>query len=323
VQQHEQRLDFSGPQNIAGYSISIRNPTWPIDLSALALKPRTLNEAMSERGLALTDAMALSERLHLRLGLRHSSVRIDTANNSPVYKTTVDTQQLTHSQGLSWQASEHNKLWLSRANSFEPGRGLMRSGDYLPAQTAVQYETGWQRSTQGYSTALTLFSIEQSNRPVTDPVDKNYLSPLGLMQSDGLVLSQQLHTANLNVQTNVTVQNARITTPSSAVQGSIVPGVPRAFGLIKITSPEKALGLQTWLSLLASEQKPADSLGSTYATGFTRWDAGLHYKASTAWHLSAGVNNLFDLRYVQALNALDNVWQGPRRSVWVSAQFAH
>lgn len=37
--------------------------------------------------------------------------------------------------------------------------------------------------------------------------------------------------------------------------------------------------------------------------------------------LGIGVCNLFDRRQVQAVTALDDVYPGPRRQVWVSAQF--
>ena len=182
AQRQNQALDFNGPQNISGYTISIQNPTWPVDLSTLPLTARTFQERMTETGLAVTDSIQLTDKLQLRLGARQSQVQIDTASNTPVSKPTAAIDYLTHSEGLAYQLSAQDTVWLSRAGSFEPVRGQTRDGGYLPPQVATQWELGVKRQTKTQLMALSVFNIEQSNLPAVDPVDRNYLIPLGSLR---------------------------------------------------------------------------------------------------------------------------------------------
>jgi outer membrane receptor protein involved in Fe transport len=102
----------------------------------------------------------------------------------------------------------------------------------------------------------------------------------------------------------------------------MVAGVPKTLSAVKISSPEKQQGFETWISAIGSGKKPADAFGTVYASGYVRYDLGMDYKVDK-WQLAAWVQNLADLRYVQALNAVDNVWQGARRSVWVNASYQY
>lgn len=98
--------------------------------------------------------------------------------------------------------------------------------------------------------------------------------------------------------------------------------MPRVIAAFKISSPEKQQGLESWLNAFGAGDKSADPKGTVYAPGYVRWDAGLAYKQQ-AWQVNAWVQNLFDLRYIQALDAVDNVWQGARRSVWVNLSYKY
>ena len=322
AQQQNQALDFNGPQNINGYTISIQNPIWPVDLSALPLSPRTFQERMVETGVAVADSIQLTDKLQLRLGVRRSQVQIDTASNTPISQPTAAIGYLTHSEGLAYQLSAQDTVWLSRAGSFEPVRGQTRDGGYLPPQIATQWELGVKHQTKTQLMALSVFNIEQSNLPAVDPVDNNYLIPLGGIRSQGVTLAGKAQALGLRWQANATWQTAQVTTPVRSTQGNILPGVPRVIAAFKVSTPEKQQGLEGWVSAFGAGDKSADTQGTLYAPGYVRWDAGLAYKQQ-AWQLNAWVQNLFDLRYIQALDAVDNVWQGARRSVWVSLSYKY
>lgn len=322
AQQQQQKLDFNGPQSISQYTISVQNPIWPIDLSILTLKPRTLNEQYLERGLAIADAIDFTDRLQLRIGTRFSGVHIDTANNTPILKPTADMHYATNSEGLSYQISKENKVWLSRANSFAPVRGQTKDGGFLPPTTATQWELGIKRQTNDHLLIASLFNIQQNNLPAVDPTDKNYLIPLGGIKSQGLTLSEKTSWLGLQLQANATFQNVAVSTPVSSTQGLIVAGVPRTLGALKLSTPEKQQGVEGWARAVGSGKKSADAYGAVYAAGYVRYDAGLAYKEDK-WQAAAWVQNLTDLRYIQALNAVDNVWQGARRSVWVNLSYKY
>jgi iron complex outermembrane recepter protein len=322
AQQQKQDLHFNGPQSINQYSISIQSPAWPVDLSTLTLTPRTFQQSVTEQGLAVGDSINFTDTLQLRLGTRLSGITISTASNTPKATTTADLRHETSSAGLSWQLTPQDKFWISRAESFQPVQGQTRDGGYLPPQVATQWEWGIQRQTPDNLLTFSMFHIQQDNLPAVDPLNKNYLIPLGGMRSFGLTVTEKTTLLGLPVQANVTAQNATITTPVSSGQGSILPGVPRLVGAVKISSPQRQLGFDGWVRGIVSSEKPADSHGSVYAPGYLRWDTGTTYKEAK-WQLSAWVQNLFDLRYVQALNAADNVWQGSRRSVWLNLNYQY
>jgi len=320
LQRQKQSLDFSGPQSIGGYTISIESPAWPIDLAALTLKPRTLQERYTETGIALADRMALSNTVELRLGLRRSGIHIDTASNQPTLTPTADLQHTSYSTGLAWQPATPHKLWLSRTESFEPVRGQTRDGTYLPAKAAAQWEAGWQRQVGQYETAVSVFDIHQRNLPGTDPANKDYFIPIGELQAQGMSLSAKIEKWGLNWGLNTTRQQVRVDKPVRASQGRKVPGVPEYLGGLRISSPDRAEGMGVWLNPFWVGRRPADSHGEVSAPGFVRWDTGLRWQHAR-WQLSATLQNAFDKRYVQALDAPDNVWQGARRGVGVGIRY--
>jgi outer membrane receptor protein involved in Fe transport len=322
AQSQKQQLDFNGPQSIAQYTINIQNPVWPIDLSTLTLKPRSFNEIYSETGLALANDLQISESTEFQAGVRASEIHIDTANNSPAFKPTADMRPITYSLGLSHQVSEAHKLWISRAESFMPARGQMRDGAYLPPITATQWELGFKRQTPKHRFIASLFNIQQNNIPATDALDKNYFVPLGGINSLGVTLSNKFSSQTFTLQTNLTFQNAMVTTPTSSGQGTLIAGVPRELGAVKLSTPDAQQGYEAWVSAAGQGKRPADDLGTVYAPGYLRFDAGVTYKVDK-WQLAGWVQNLADLRYVQALNAVDNVWQGARRSLWVNASYQY
>ena len=258
VQRQTQALDYSGPQSISQFEINIASPEWPTDLTRLTLRPRTLQERYVESGIAIADTIHISPQLEARIGLRRSSIHIDTASNTALASPTADVVHTTVSAALAWHFSAQSKAWLSRAESlsrlFEPVRGQMRLGGFLPAQTGTQWELGWKTQVQHHQLVLSAFDIRQSN----------------------------------------------------------LPGTPQDLGSLRVSKAMPAIGVVTWLQPFWVGKRPADAAGSLYAPGFVRWDAGASLQHGN-WHWSMAIENALDKRYVQAISAADNVWQGPRR----------
>lgn len=312
VQRQTQELDFSGPQSISQFVIDIAAPQWPIDLTRLTLRPRTMQERYVETGLALADTIQISPQLEVRLGLRRSRVHIDTASNTAPSKPTADMAHTTASTALAWHFSEQTKAWVSRAESFEPVRGQMRLGGFLPAQTGTQWELGWKTQRQPHQWVLTAFDIRQKNLPGTDPVDRDYLVPVGNVHATGLSASWVTQWLGLDWRANITRQRVRVDVATGASQGDLLPGTPQNLGSLRISKAVPALRGLVWLQPFWVGKRPADDAGSLYAPGFVRWDAGAAFQRGN-WHWSVALENALDKRYVQALSAADTVWQGPRR----------
>ena len=314
VQRQTQALDFSGPQSISQFEINIASPEWPIDLTRLTLRPRTLRERYVESGIAIADTIHISPQLEARIGLRRSSIHIDTASNTALSSPTADLVHTTASAALAWHFSAQSKAWLSRAESFEPVRGQMRLGGFLPPQTGTQWELGWKTQVRQDLLVLTAFDIRQSNLPGTDPADRDFLVPVGNVRASGLSASATTQWLGLDWRANATHQVLRVETVSSTDQGRLLPGTPQDLGSLRVSKAMPAMGVVTWLQPFWVGKRPADGTGSLYAPGFVRWDAGASLQYSN-WHWNVAIENAFDKRYVQAISAADNVWQGSRRRV--------
>ena len=312
VQQHQQTLDFSGPQSISQFSINIANPVWPVDLSALSLTPRTLKETYKENGLALTDLVDLGSGFELRLGARRSAINITSASNTPLPKTAAQFGHTTYAGALAWQVSADYKIWLSSTTSFEPNRGQLSSGSFLLPKSGRQNEAGiaYANASTGQRWSATVFDIRQTNLPKTDPLDKNFVVLAGSAQVKGLVLTTGFKYEGFVFEANATLQRGTSKDPSSPALGNLLVGQPEWLGGVRL---ERTVGATSWwVNPHWRGQRPADAQGTLYAPAFIRWDAGLLHKLSNTSTLALQIDNVLDKRYVQAISADDNVWQGPR-----------
>ncbi len=320
IQQHQQTLDFSGPQSISQFTINIANPVWPVNLSTLTLKPRTLQESYKETGLALTDRIELASNLELRLGARQSAVGITTASNTPTPQTAAQFRHNTYAAALASQITPAYKAWLSRTTSFEPNRGLLRSGDFLPPQTGRQIEAGLAYSNAGQRWSVAAFDITQTNLPNTDPLDRNFIVPAGTAQVSGVVLAAGLKYSGIQFDISTTFQRGKAKDLTSLAQGNLLVGQPQWLGGARIegaVSPFISPATIWWVNPQWRGKRPADALGTLYAPAFIRVDLGLLHKLSATSTLAVQIDNLADKRYVQAISSDDNVWQGPRRRLLI------
>jgi iron complex outermembrane recepter protein len=316
-----QNLNFDGPESAGDYAISIKNPLWPIDVSALPLVPYTYQGTKSESGIGMADAVQLTDKLQLRLGVRKSNVQIRSSEDAASPDQTAHLSRWTHSEGLAYQHNSQDRWWASRASSFLPTLGETKDGSILPPQNATQYELGYSRQAKSYSGSVSAFDIQQVNLPGVDPSNRNFLIPIGTVRSRGASLFGKVDALGITWQANTTYQSVRNTQRVRASQGVYVAGVPQVLGAFTAsTLDSNRPGLGAWLTGFGSGKRSADSQGTLYAAGYVRWDAGLSYQQN-AWRLTASIQNLFDLRYIQSLNASDNAWQGARRQLQIGASY--
>ena len=166
------------------------------------------------------------------------------------------------------------------------------------------------------------FLAKQTNLPAVDPIDRNYLVNLGTIRSEGATLSGVValngegafaDTGNEAwlLDGSITRQRARVVQRTSATQGAELPGVPAGYGSVRLT--RNAHPYKAWVALVGTGERPGDGNGSFKAPGYLRTDVGLSFAWQTNTQVDLSCLNLADLRYVQALSAPDNVWQGNRR----------
>ena len=162
-QGHSQRRAFEGPQNIGGFTLDLAAPAFPADLAMLPLTSRFAFEALRERGLGLASAWERG-RLELRLGVRQSSIAIDSASlPGQALVRQSEARPLTTSAGVGWRISPLLRTWLSRTESFLPNRGKLSGGAYLPPTDGAQWEVGLQHKQTDHELALQVYDLRQTN----------------------------------------------------------------------------------------------------------------------------------------------------------------
>ena len=119
---------------------------------------------------------------------------------------------------------------------------------------------------------------------------------------------------------NASVSRTANISKTDSAQGNEFAGVPRAMaGLNWGYDLGAVLGrpARAWASTTAVGSRFADAENTTRVTGYARVDLGAEYELAPGRSLSAGVRNLSNTRYVEAVTALDDVYQGPLRQVWL------
>jgi iron complex outermembrane recepter protein len=316
-----QNLQFYGPQSIGDYLINIQTPVWPVDVTQLPLVPYSYRGTKTESGVGIADTIELTDKLQFRIGLRRTAVSINSSDNPAKPDRIAEVSHWTHSEGLAYQLTRADKLWLSRATSFVPVLGQTKNSDPLPPQTATQFELGYAKQMNSYAGSVSVFDIEQKNLPATDPSNKSFLIPLGVVRSKGVTVAGKVDAFGLTWKANSTYQTVRNTSLVRASQGPYLAGVPQIIGALTVsTLDSKQHGIGSWLTAFGAGRRAADSQRTLFAPGFVRWDAGLSFLQGS-WQYSATLQNIFDRRYIQSLDASDNAWQGARRQLQLAASY--
>ena len=330
-----QRRAFSGPQNIGGFSLDLANPQFPVNLASLTLSPRFSYETYREKGLGLSSVWQL-QNLELRMGARRASVTIESATSPYLPQLRVsDATQNTVSAGLGYALPGSQRVWLSYAESFQPNRGKLSGGAYLPASLGQQRELGWERTwaaneiktsanfNQNGKVSLQMFDIMQSNLPRRDPIDPDAFVLIGAVRSTGLTAALDLDFGQLAFKSAVTQQNARVLNVTAA-QGNQLAGVPALFGSASISA--KTVSGVWALQAQGAGKLAGDAKESFSAPGYVvygaRWQVPTFANPAKSTQWGIRLDNLLDKSYVRALSGADNVWQGQRRKLTIWADVA-
>jgi iron complex outermembrane receptor protein len=322
---HGQNREFSGPQNISGFTLDLEHPVFPADLGALLLAPRFNFQRYGEQGLGAawrTDWQAWE----LRAGLRRSfsSTWSSATPNAPLNQT-QHAMPLTHALALGRKLGGGQRGWVSYTQSFMPNIGQFYDGGWLPASRGAQCEAGWawradaQAAGSGPREAsAALFHIRQSNLTDSDPKHPDFSILRGGVQSNGVELRGSARTGPLLWQASVAWQRVRLF--DAADGGREVAGVPSGFGALRVSMPVTETA-QAWLRLSGVRRRPGDAGASFYAPGHGLLDVGVQGRLGQSATWGATLDNALDRTYVRALTGPDNVWQGQRRRARVWAEW--
>jgi outer membrane receptor protein involved in Fe transport len=320
-----QSLDFSGPQNIGAFSIDVAEPQFNVPFSSISLAPRLLKERYSEKTWAVSDRLVFSPRWELHTALTHNIVDIESSATGAPMATSAAHGLTNFAMTASYKPIDTTRMWMGWSNAFEPNRGTMKSGEFLPPKQAQESELGFEFKQGTQKFQISLYDIRQSNLAGRDPSDRNYLIPVGAARSSGVQFTGRRNLENLALYAGATLQHARATMVTSAAQGTYLPGMADRYGAVGGTwQPRMSSSPEVDLKMIATGTRPGDSMGTFFAPGASVWHLNVFGKsasiAGAQW--SIGLFNVFDKRYIRALSAPDYAWQGERRKLALTWQQA-
>lgn len=314
--QDKQHINFLGLQNIGGFNLSVADPRFEVDLNALPLQTKISRDRYVESGAFVVDRISLGDQWHLLAGLRRSGVRVNTDNGKTTGVAT-DVGNTAATWGVVHTPETGRSYYLSRSESFDPNRGTDRFGGFIPPKQARQYEIGAHAQDDEGASRLhaALFNIEQSNLTTTDPLDRNSLIAVGTIRSTGLEIEgRRALGAGFALAGQAATQRVRNVRKIVQGLGDELPGVPSHFGSVTLEKRfSGASASKLWATITAIGKRWGDTGNTFTAPGYSRVDMGATFFAAKDTEFLLMIANALDKRYVAAISAADDVYQGERR----------
>jgi outer membrane receptor protein involved in Fe transport len=262
----------------------------------------------------------VNERWQLTAGWRRTHYRIANDRSGAGLRVQADQRGDAWYLGASWRFAPPWLAHASLATGFEPNRGRTREGAYLPPQRQRQAEVGLRWGLAGGpSASATVFRIRLGGLAMTDPADRTAVIAAGERAVHGLQLQAQTAVAGVRLDGHLQTLSTRQVVRTSASLGDDFPGVARRTAGLRM---QGRAGGQAWplswtLALSAVGPRAADAANTTELPGYGLAHVSAVWQLAPGRALTAGVRNVFDRRYVEAVTALDDVYQGTRRLAWV------
>lgn len=324
VDRYTHRLRFDGQQNIAAFELDVAAPVFPASLDAPGPTTRRFTaEHTTDMGLWIADRWRVSEQLDWNGMLRRQQSTL-ASTRQPLLQPVPEVGRSSGAPwatGMAWRPDSSTRLWWDWSAGMEPNRGTTRFGGFLPAQTSRQLEIGAARSIGPLRGELALWRITQRNLAMADPGERGTLMAAGSRLAEGLDLQWQWSSRPCGWRGHATLQTSRQLRKVSSSLGDAFVGMPRGAGTLggwcDLPGAAQAGPLRLATQWQWVGPRAGDAANTVTVPGFGRLDV------SAQWPLARGqlrldIRNLTDQRHVQAVTAVDDVFQGPRRSVRLS-----
>lgn len=321
------RLDYQehwlrrNPSADSPYAIDIYDPAY--GGSAAPLLPFTQNHERRWAGtLYLQDMWDATDRLTLSGGVRFDAYRQRILNERTrsVAKTVGD--PLNFRIGGRYRLSDAFALHANWGESFLLNSGTGRSLEGFAPERGKGYELGLTASWPGIDIAATWFDIAKSGILTNDPVDPNYLAPVGRLTSRGIEIDAAI---KLNGRWQIVANYAwtKARADDSAFATDAVLNVPEHAGSLFVSARfpvAKAhdLTLSAGAAYVGPRAGAIDTSGLVLP-GYVKAKLGADYRLSRHVSVRLAADNLFDARYAQS--SYSPVWIFPGTPRTVKATF--
>jgi iron complex outermembrane recepter protein len=303
-----------------------------VKVDALKLSTTDISERWQDHSRWLGSTVTWREHTRLTLGWRETQVHRELRQDSPTQKATADQSGNSWQLGLSQDLTPWLTAYVSSGQAVQANAGHTLDGSFLPALKARQVEVGlhhrW-RWGQGHRlvSQLAVFGIDQHHLTAPDPADpaREAVLPVGRWRSEGVELSSTWSQGLWAVQVQGSSLRYSPVVRTSSTQGKQLVGAVRDRGAIKLShtasSSIQAWPRQGWALVQAAGPAAANATNTVMVKGYERLDLGAQWALPAQGELTVVLRNVFNRKYVEAVNGTDDVYQGPTRGLWVAANW--
>jgi iron complex outermembrane recepter protein len=304
---------FTGSQNIGGFSVDIQNPTFDaVNTSSLALRARYAQTEINERGIYALQTIENPNAFNFSLGMRRTAFDSMSISSAGVTTQTAKDQGDVFRASLAIFPRAVITPYVSYSEGFQPNTGLTRFGTFLAPQRSNQWELGAQWKSGITKGSVAAYKIRLENLPLTDPLDRASFVASGERQVQGIeAVSQTSLSESWKITGLLNVMSTKNVVKTSATQGDEFAGIPKTSGTLRIENRF------FWLQAQGVGQRWLNATNTLKLKGYDLWNTGLIWRQKQ-WDVSASVSNLLNKNYVLSSTDVDDVYQGPKRRIWIT-----
>lgn len=323
VQHGRAQTHFVGGQNINGFRLRINQPVFSIDPWSLPLTARLFREASRETGAYVQSTAFFDSGWQLSAGLRQQRSQLASDRSGRPLQTQGELDALTSSLTALYRLAPSLSFWGNLGSSSDLNTGYDRFGQLLPERQTRQHELGshWEPH-PGRHLRLATYVLRQTHLPEIDPLDRSASVSSGARETRGAELEGGWTWSDGRLAAHVSHLRSHLQRPGAGLADTTPAGVPRRVG--GITWQQRLPGMGSAAPTLSAQlwgmaARHADTANQQRVAGFGRLDLALRWQQD-GWHWSLDLRNAADRRYIEAVNGVDDVYPGERRSLVLSTR---
>ena len=325
------RLDYQehwlrrNPSAENPHSIDIFDPVY--GGSAASLLPFTQNRERRWSGtLYLQDMWDATDRLTLSGGARFDAYRQHILNERTGAVAKAVGEPVNFRIGGRYRVNDVFALHANWGESFLLNSGTSRELEGFAPERGKGYELGITAAWPGIDVAATWFDISKSGILTNDPVDPNYLAPVGRLTSCGIELDAAIKLGGRwQIVANYAWTKARA--DDAAFATDAVLNVPEHAGSVFVLArfagvEDRGLTLSVGATFIGPRAGAIDTSGLVLP-GYAKAKLGADYRLSRHTSIRLVADNLFDARYAQSSYSPVWIFPGAPRTVKASVEFRY
>ncbi len=304
------------PSAAAPYAIDLFQPVY--GAVAAPLLPFTNNDESRWSGtLYVQDMWDVTDRLTLIGGARLDAYRQRIVNNSTGLTGRAVDQPVNLRMGARYRVDDVIAVYANWGQNFVLNSGTDRTGVGFAPERGEGYEVGVTAAWPGIDVAVTWFDIDKKGILTTDPVDPNFLAPVGNLRSHGIEFDASLRFGR-RWQGVVNYAWTHARADDSAFATPAVLNVPEHSATLFIVHriPAKAGDWQIsgGAAYVGDRAAGLDTSG-TRLPAYTKLKAAIEAPVTQKLRLRLEADNLLDTRYAASSYSVLWIYPGAPRTV--------